>query len=800
MNIKSNLLQLILIVLLPLISQSQEHTITGKVVDSNNSPLEFVNAMLYKADSSFIKGTVTDANGVFSLNNPQATVAYLKLQSLGFKEVLTPITSATSNIQLGTITLENDEVVLDEVVLTAEKPLIERRSDRLIVNVSNSILATGSNGLELLERSPGLFIEDGGISLRGRTGVNIQINGRQQRLSASELNTYLQSIPSSQIEKIEIIHNPSAAFDAEGSAGLVNIVLKRDGNLGTNGSVNASYGQGIYDRNSEGLSLNHRSRKTSFYLGLNHNLNQGYNQLFTIRRFSENGAVKGTFDQNSKSKTPTHAYLANIGMDYSLGERSTLGADLTTNWSRANQDANGNSIILDDTNTQTGSFLTETTSRTNRFNFSINTNFRTDFREDKGSFILNMDYAAYGTDADQHFITDLTESGNRSTDILTGEIEGDLDLFVLKADLNLTENQWGDLGLGLKSSFVTNDSDLDYFDVKNGSSTPNNLYSNHFKYSENINAAYVNWKLSKEKWTYQIGLRTEHTHIEGTQLDGPLKFKRDYVQLFPSFFLEYKPSEKNTFGFNANRRINRPNYNQLSPFRAFVDITTSRVGNPELMPEIANNVEVIYNYDNWLDLSLAYSNTSDRILPVLIQDDANQSTAVQLVNIDDYNYLGLNASVSLKPLKSLTSRWDLEFFYNEFLGVVNGFDLIEKGAAFRIRSYNTYKFGKGWSTELSGFYQPLYNFGISSFESRWKVDFGIQKSIFKENGKIKFAITDIFWKYYPRGYTDFGNINEDFRSLRDTRVATLSLTYNFGNKKVKVNKNEGGAKEEKERT
>ncbi|MDX1328606.1 MAG: carboxypeptidase-like regulatory domain-containing protein, partial [Arenibacter sp.] len=211
MKIKLNLLPLILIVLLPIMSHSQEHAITGKVVDGNNAPLEYVNAMLFKADSSFIKGTVTDANGVFSLKSPQATAAYLKLQSLGFKEVITPIISATSNIQLGTIILENDELQLEEVVLTAEKPLIERRSDRLIVNVSNSILATGSNGLELLEKSPGLFIEDGGISLRGRTGLIIQINGRQQRLSSTELNTYLQSIPSSQIERIEIIHNPSAA-------------------------------------------------------------------------------------------------------------------------------------------------------------------------------------------------------------------------------------------------------------------------------------------------------------------------------------------------------------------------------------------------------------------------------------------------------------------------------------------------------------------------------------------------------------------------------------------------------------
>ncbi|RTE55484.1 TonB-dependent receptor [Arenibacter aquaticus] len=796
MNVKSTLLLLILV--FPIFSSSQDVTITGKVVDSNNAPLEFVNALLLKADSTFIIGAVTDINGVFILSSSQISATHLKLQSLGYKEVVRPIGTATSTIDLGIITLKNNELVLDEVVITAEKPLIERRTDMLVVNVSNSILATGSNGLEILERSPGLFIEANGISLRGRTGVNVQINGMQQRLSASDLNNYLQSIPSTQIERIEIINNPSAAFDAEGSAGVVNIVLKRNGNLGTNGSANTTYGQGVYHRTSEGLSLNYRDSKTSLYLGLNHNFDQRYNRLFTMRRFSENGNVKQTYDQDSKSKTPTHAYLANIGMDFSIGERSKIGADLTTNWSKADQDANGNSVIFDDKNIQTGSFMTATDSKDNRVNFAVNAHYKTNLKDDKGNFILNTDYATYNTDAVQKFITNSTE--NETSEILTGKIDGSLDLLVLKVDLNLMKNKIGDLSFGLKSSFVTNKNDLDYFDVVAGSTTPNEIYSNQFEYQENINATYINWKLSKDQWTYQLGLRTELTNIEGKQIDADINFKRDYIQLFPNIFLEYKPSEKNTFGFNASRRVNRPNYNQLSPFRTFVDITTSRVGNPELIPEIASNIELIYNYDNWLDFSLSFSNTSDRIIPVLIQDDENQSTSVQLVNIDDYNYVGLNTSITLKPLKSITSRWDLEFFYNEFFGDVSGFNLSEKGSAFRIRSYNTYKFGNDWSTELNGFYQPLYNFGITSFYSRWKIDFGVQKSIFNGNGKVKFAITDIFWKYYPRGFTDFGNINEDFSSVRDSRIATLSFSYNFGNSKVRVNKNKGGAVEEKSRT
>lgn len=768
---------------IPFIVLGQNKIIKGRVLDSKNQGIEFVNIISFKADSTFVNSTLTDSLGNYGLRI-NTEVLYVKFKAIGYKDLVKAI--KINSYEMWNIILENDTKVLEEVIIT--KPSIERYSDKLIVNVSNSILSTGLCGIEILERSPGLFIENNGaISLRGRSGVNVLINGRQQRMSPNDLTNYLRSIPSSQIERIEIIHNPTAGFDAEGSAGIVNIILKKDGKLGTNGSTNASYGQGIYGRTSEGLSLNRRTSKASYYLGLNHNFDQRYNNLLTTRRFET------TYNQNSKSKMPTHSYLANLGATFRVGKRSDFGVDMATNWSKANQDAHGESIILDENNSYTGEFKTQTRSTDNRFNISANTNYLHNFNSNKGNMEFNADYAHFNTEANQKFETNIS---NNVTQKLLGNIDGDLDLFVLKGDLNSNSETMGNFSFGAKSSFVSNTSKMLYFDEKEGAITPNDTYSNEFKYKENINAAYISWNKTNKKWSYQLGLRMEHTDTEGK---GDTKFTRDYVQWFPSLSLQHTFSKNIKTGFNANRRINRPDYGQLNPFRTFVDISTSRAGNPELVPEIAINFEVNYDFNRWLNISLSYSNTKDRVLPVLVQDDANRHTTVQLVNIEDYNYYGINTSINVKPVKGLSSRLDLEFFYNEFLGWVSGFELSEKGYAFRVRSYSDLKLGKGWTSELWFFYQPLYDFGITGFEPRWKVDLGVQKSIFSNQGKIKLVFTDVFWTYYPRGYTRFGNINEEFESIRDTRVATLSFTYNFGNNNVKVNKNKGGAQDEKKR-
>ncbi|MEZ4977356.1 MAG: TonB-dependent receptor [Flavobacteriaceae bacterium] len=783
-------------------SIAQENDLKGLVVDERSNPLPYVNVVAYGDNNKLLNGVITDDNGQFELNIDLSSVRYIKLTFIGYEDRQIDISGLNSDNNLGIITLVASNENLDEVTITAKKPLIERKIDRLIVNVDQSILSAGSNTLQVLERAPGVFVDtDGSITLKGRNGVNVLINGRPQRMSSGDLSNYLNTLPASAIQKIELISNPSSAFDAEGTAGVINIVLKRNESYGTNGSVNASYGQGKYNTYASGVSINNRNNISSLYAGINYNFRQSYNHLFTDRNYNEGQNNAQLYNQQAKSIYPTGGFLYNVGGDFYISKKTTAGVNISGNNTHTKQDGNGSTLIYDSQQNNTGGFDTKTTADGKRSDIALNVNLRTSFNEDKGDFSADVDYAKYKNKNTQLFETYFFDSGGLQTDeeFLKAYSDGWLKLFSVKSDLNLQTQNSGKFSFGAKSSFVKNDNVLDYYDVEGNQEIPNSNFSNHFKYKENINALYSNWNYEYKKWLFQFGLRAEQTNIEGIQILTSESFVDHYFQLFPSLFLQYKPNDNYTFGFSSGRRINRPNYFQLNPFRVYVDKSTYREGNPDLKPEIGLNFEGSLSYKRWLEISLSYSNTKDNIIPVLIQDDQTMTTAVQLVNIGNYNYLVIDTSITLKPFKDFSSRWNLSLFYNEFLGEVTGFRLNEKGTAFRIRSNNTYSFGKGWSTEMSFFYQPKYTYGITAFDPRWKLDLGLQKEVFDSNGKISLTLTDMFKKYYPSGSTNFGNINENFISVRDTRVLTFAFSYNFGSDKVKSASKRTGAQEEKNR-
>ncbi|MCB0447824.1 MAG: TonB-dependent receptor family protein, partial [Gelidibacter sp.] len=385
-------------------------------------------------------------------------------------------------------------------------------------------------------------------------------------------------------------------------------------------------------------------------------------------------------------------------------------------------------------------------------------------------------------------------------DLLMGDIIGNLNLSAFKLDYNFNNEDFGTFSTGVKVSNVKNDNDLFYTNLIDDEIVINEALTNHFIYKENIQAAYLDWKKQIDKWSLQVGLRAENTQVEGNQLLSGDNFEQNYLQWFPTAFIQYQKDDNNTFGFNTGRRINRPNYGQLNPFRFFVDINTFRSGNPRLQPEKTWNFEFSYNYKSFLDLALSYSTTKDNILFVIQQNDETRTTNVLPVNIGLYNYFGLNISTQIKFWSWWNNRMNVELFYNEFLGDVAQYDLNNKAFAFRINGNSSLKFTNNFTGEISYFYQPKYQYGISDFNPRWRIDLALQQKILKGDGRIRLAVTDIFYKHSPTGATNFGNINETFESLRDTRVVTIGFQYNFGNSNLKSTKKEtDAAKEELQR-
>jgi iron complex outermembrane receptor protein len=780
----------------------QNTRIEGVIQDYNGKPLELANIIIIDPDSNFVEGTTSDSQGKFSISNGSQAIGHLKISYIGYEDKILNITKRSNEIiNVGVIQMNTSIHIIDEVSVTSERSFIERKLDRIVVNVSKSPLSSSGNTIELLERAPGVFIDgDNQLTLNGRPGVIILLNDKRIRLNNNELNNYLRSLPSSGIDRIEIISNPSAEYDAEGTSGIINIVTQKTDIYGTKGDITLSYGKGLSSSSDAGFTISNNNSYSNILFNINYNFNEAYNHLFTGRKYNTEN-VETLYDQNAKSVVPTDNYNLSLNSDFYPGKDWILGLNFSGMFSKGRQSGTGRADIYDDSNSLISGYSTDSKSTNRRRNPTANVNIRKTFIENIFNASLDIDYGNYTTEADQNYSTTFfnTLISTDNNQLLLGDIEGDLKYFVVKVDGDYISDQIGKISFGIKSSRVINDNLLLYYDQVNNEIKPNNEYSNWFEYSENINALYLNWRYDRERWKYQAGVRLEHTDIKSNQkTTGDLNTSSS-LQAFPSAFVSYVPSNDYTFTLSAGRRINRPNYNQLNPFKQFVNISTFREGNPFLSPEITWNFELGANIYSVLDITTRFSLTNNDILPVLIQNDSLRVTSVKLVNIGEYDYLGLNISYTFDGIKNLSSRISLEYFYNAFIGQVAGYELNNKGTAFRVRSNNSFRIYDTWLVELSGFYQPFYTYGISDFDPRWKIDFGVQKTFWEGAGKFKLAITDIFRQYYPKGSTNFGNINETFISVRDTRRIVLGFTFSFGNNKVKTSTKRSGAEEEQGR-
>ncbi len=787
---------------LQLAAQTSFH---GLVTDANGGPLEFVNVTLHTvSDSSLVKGGLTDAAGKYELDPVPAGTYFVRAALLGFSTGTSePVGTSGTSAAIATLALPEQAASLGEVTVVAEKPFIERRLDRLIVNVENSIVSAGASALEVLERSPNVQVDqEGNISLRGRRGVIVMLDDKRLQLTGAELANLLRGMPSSSIELIEIITNPSAKYDAEGSAGIINLRTKKNKNLGTNGSLSGSAGHGKFGKATAGFDVNHRTERWNVFAGYNFSYNKYFNNLVLFRKFSENGEVQQIYDQDNFVAFPFHTQTPRLGVDFFPSEKTTIGVLFTGVRNQFKPAADNESYILDPNENITGRFTTTNRSEDDWYNAAANLNLKHRFGPDKGELSADLDYARYGNATDQLFHTFRYDSENTplGVDYLRGDISGKLDLFAAKADYSRPLGASGKIEAGVKSSLVRTDNDLKYFIRENGEELLDAGQSNHFLYDENINAAYLNWSREWGKWNVQAGLRGEQTVADGLQLTTDSAFHRNYFQLFPSAFVNYKASEKHLWGISVSRRINRPNYQQLNPFRAFVDPTTIRAGNPFLRPQLTYAFELTHTFNQRLNTTLSYSITRDNITYALLQNDQERYTVVTNVNIDRYENVSLSMNMPFSLAKWWTLNADMTIWWHRFSGAISGFDLDQSSPAVYVNGTNTFRLSDGWTVELGGFWHNRHVYSISTIDPMWSLNAGLQKTLWEGRGTLRLNVRDIFYRSWPRGDTHWGNIDELFESKRETRVGTLAFSYRFGKKTVQqARRRQSGAEEEKRR-
>ncbi len=789
--------------------------IQGNVQEANNVPLESVNISLIKGNDTAVSRTaVTNKEGRFLFSDIPAGIYHVRISAVGYETVV----GAKFNIAAGNKTLElpafnlnrkNNE--LQSVVVVSRKPFIEQKNDRILVNVDASPANAGTSVMDVLEKSPGVSVDkDGNISLKGKQGVTIMIDNRPTYMSGAQLATYLKSLPSSAIEQLEIMSNPSAKYDAAGNSGIINLKTKKNKARGFNGSATLTYTQGEYAKPGGSLNLNDRENKFNFFLNGGYTYWQGFQDLDINRNYLDAGTknINSIFTQNTHMKFLSPELNLKLGADYFPDSKTTLGIVLS-GYQNNETDNSISNITLKNANNVTDSLVQSIGNIHGKWsNGTVNLNFRRQFDSSGRELTADADYIYYNSSSDQLFQNYTYDPNMKplSSNTLSGDLPSTINIYSFKTDYTHPFQNDFKLEAGLKTSFVATDNKANYYDVSGNEYIPDTTKTNYFVYHENINAVYFNMTKKYKKWNFQVGLRVENTNYDGHQYgniytvnNNDSSFKKSYVNAFPTAYISYELNDKNTFNVNFGRRIDRPDYGDLNPFLFFLDEYTYQAGNPYLQPQISTNIELSHTYHNMLTTTLNYSNTQNFFAETFQQE--GHATIVRRGNIGRRENAGIAVSLNMPVTKWWNATIYVNVNYNHYTGELYGEALDVHAIQGMGNMNNMFKFKHGWSAELSGWYRTSGIEGQIYVQPMGQVSTAIAKQIMKEQGALKLGLRDIFYTQQVKGSIDFQQTEATFHNSRDSRQLSLTFTYRFGKaiKGAQNNHHSGGADDESSR-
>lgn len=761
--------------------------IAGAVKDNEGKPAAAVTVSLLRAkDSSLAKLAVSDKNGQYEFVNIKEGKYLVAYSSVGFTKTYSKVFDASSNVDLPAVSLATSSTDMKTVTVVSRKPIVEMKMDKMVVNVDASPTNAGNTAMDVLEKSPGITVDkDGIISMKGKQGVIVMVDGKPTYLGGQDLANYLKNLPANQLDQIELMTQPSAKYDAAGNSGVINLRTKKSTAKGFNGSVNLSYIQAVYPKSPNSFNFNYRQGKVNIFSSLSYSYWQGFNDLGITRKFHDGlHNVDTTFTQTSNIRFKSNNYSARLGLDYTIDKKTSVGFMVNGTYNPRENTNYTATNITDENNHITGINEATTKAKQDWKNFGANVNFRKTLKKQGQELGFDADYVMYSSTTDQTLDNYSYNSAKQPLGdpyLLRGVLPQDIKIYSAKVDYAQPVGKSAKLETGAKSSYVKTDNNAPYesYNAATGTWAPD-VRADHFAYEENINAAYANYSGEAKKWSYQMGLRMEHTHSIGNSIKLASKVARDYVQLFPSAFLSYKHNDNNTFGLSYSRRLERPNYEDMNPFQRILDKYTYQQGNPYLTPEFTHNIEFSHNYKSALNTVVNYTYTTDIINDLLKQNDATKQTFQTKENIATRRSIGLAVSYNA----AVTSWWTTSVFtnvYNNyFKGIVNNKPLDVSITSFMGNMSQQFRFAKTWNAEINGFYRTqTQEGGLIVAEPMGVISFGFGKQIFKSKGTIKLSLNDPFYIQKFHGHTKFDNINADITSKWDNRRVGLSFSYRF---------------------
>jgi len=802
-------------------AQIKTGKITGILKNAEGKAIEAATVSLLKAENQvLVKVNVSDKNGGFEFERVPEGKFIVTVAATGYanlKSDVLEITATKQTVDLGALTPKNASGDLGNVEVVSKRPLIENKIDKTVVNVDASPSNTGLSALEVLEKSPGIVIDNNdNISVKGKSGVIILIDGKQSYLSGQDLANFLRNMPSNQLDQIEIMTQPSAKFDAAGNSGVINIKTKKSKANGFNGSVNNSAIFANYFKNTSGVNFNWRKNKVNIFGNYGFAYWEGFNDIHITRQFrtDKNSAFYQYFDQSTYGRFSGYPHNFKLGADVFASKKTTIGAVVTGNFDVRKFKTEGvNSIYnashqLDRVN--------RSVSETNDpwTNLGGNINFKQVLNKKGAEITADADYVMYRTKGKQFNYNYLYNpdgtlatptAGQENPIMLNGYLPANIDIYTFKSDYTQPLGKEGRLEAGVKISHVKTDNDEQYTYYNSAQAKwLNDSRSNHFLYEENINAAYLNVNRQVKKLGIQLGLRVEQTQVKGYQVVKDEKFDKEYTRVFPTAFFSYKINDNNTLGLSYGRRIERPGYQDLNPFQYPLDAYTHRQGNPLLQPQFSHNVEFSYNYKGRLNIATNYTKTTDIINDLIKTEKVASNPYPTTFQVKDNVAKRTNIGLSVSWNQPLKKWWTVNFFTNIYNNSYEGFIGTEKidvaFTSFNANVSNNFNFGKGWTGELSGFYNfKNYNSSVILAQPMGMFSLGMGKQVLKGAGTIRINARDPFWLMKFRGYTEMDQFTTSINSKWDNRRFIVSFNFRFGKGTQQQQRKRGGAEEEQSR-
>jgi iron complex outermembrane receptor protein len=807
---KIYLIYILLLALLPALSFAQGlkpgAKVTGSIITNDNKPVEFATVSLLRAkDSSVVKGALGNDQGNYTLSNVSPGNYVIKTTAVGYNKGISKAFTVTGdNVTIPAIIMRSSAQSLKTVSIQSTRPLIERKADRLVMNVENSVLAAGNSAMEILERAPGVSVDkDDNISLQGKNGVTVMINDKLTYLSSAQLATMLRSTDGSNISSIEVITNPSAKYDASGNSGIINIKLKKSHEAGSSGSITAGVGIGKFGKDNQSLSLNHKEGKLNAFGTFSHNDNKNERSL-GIKRVVDSVGKQTFFNQNTLTSQANHNYNYRFGADYDLNKKNTIGFIVSGFYGTNYQNNPTTTLIGKNLSGVDSTLIGSSIIHQDNKNFAANLNDRWQIDTLGQSLGIDLDYSKFTSGSNSDYVNSIflpNGSLKSPSSVLRNQTPSVIDIHTAKADYAYPFSKTFKLEAGVKFSDVKTDNALNA-QLKNtaGNYVNDTTRTNHFVYQEKIDAGYISLSKTYKNTSIQAGVRSEYTSSVGNLITNNQVVPRHYVDFFPSLFVNHTLDKKNQIGFSYSRRIDRPSYDNLNPFVFYLDQYTYQQGNPFLKPQYTHSFELNYTWNHTINANLNYSHTSDVITEIILTDAVKKATFQTNLNLDVQDAYGLNVNSPYSITKWWSGNVDLGAFYlaNKSKALL-GANLNTGKLSYNLKATQTFTFIKGYRIEVYSAYKSSISTGIYDVRPRYSTDAGISHVFANKKANVKFSVSDVFNQRTNNVNSMYQSVNLQIANKGETRIARLTFTYNFGNNKIKARNHQTGADDEKNR-